>query len=503
MKELINNRRLRIFAITTVLLCVMFALATISVNAATLSATAKINCKDGAVLRKSASTSSTSIKVIKDNAKITIKKEVFTSKNKAGKTYRWYYVTYGSKTGYVRSDLVDTIKYTTTIKGKALDNLNYRSGAGTGTGMKVIGTLNKGTIVNKVLKVKAYGSDETWYKIKKGSKYYYVCGTYVGAVSNDTTTSDDTKTGTTEPTTVALTLSGANYPVKLIKAQAFTISGTLSCNTTIEKVRIGVKNSSNDWVDTVKVVKEVNAKTFSVSSVDAAVVFGKLAKGSYTYCIDAYVNGKWYNKLSESFTVVTVSANYPKKIAEKAIELAWPVGTDSSVYLYKTKKTTTTDDGEKKTTTIKGSATEAFNTAFDTVFPTHSSWKGTYTKVGADCGVFVATVIRDCGYDAYFPYSLTGTDTMFTYLENDTKNWMRVSYSGDDSQLQNGDIIIYKKDSGGQHVLIYTRINGVGYMCEAANTGTATTCKYGYCKKATSKIYTLSDKTLYVYRAIR
>ena len=179
-----SNLTNNIKRILTMLLCLCIAMTvgvattiepTYAASAPT--ATCKVNSSGGVNLRKSASTTSKSLKVIPDNKKLTINKEVFKSTTSNVASKRWYYVTYSGKKGYVRADCVDTIKYS----GKdatATDALNYRTGAG--TGMKTVDSLPGGSNFKVVLAVKsADKSYPNWYKIKLDSKYYYVCADYV------------------------------------------------------------------------------------------------------------------------------------------------------------------------------------------------------------------------------------------------------------------------------------------------------------------------------------
>lgn len=143
-------------------------------------ASGRINSYDGAILRKSSSTSSECLCVLSDNTKVKIYKEVFKSKTSTAKTKKWYYVSADGQKGYVRADLVDNIKYGH-IYGKTTAHINYRKGAG--TEMELKGSLDKDAKVKIVLKAKpvssAQGSSSTWYKIKIGKKYYYVCSSNI------------------------------------------------------------------------------------------------------------------------------------------------------------------------------------------------------------------------------------------------------------------------------------------------------------------------------------
>lgn len=166
------------------------------------SATGRIDAASGACLRKSATTSSECLTVLSDNAKVIIKKEIFKKSTSTAKKNRWYYVKRGSLKGYVRADLVDSIKYTA-VAAKTTAKVNYRKGAG--TKMKKCGTLKKGKAITVYLEAKpvksACGSSTLWYKIKVNSKYYYVCSSSVDIVgsifvNNTTTEEEETPTDT-------------------------------------------------------------------------------------------------------------------------------------------------------------------------------------------------------------------------------------------------------------------------------------------------------------------
>ena len=143
-------------------------------------ATGRVDSSNGAVLRKSSSTSSSRLAVLSDNTKLTIHSEVFKSKTSTAKKYKWYYVTANGKKGYIRSDLVDSIEYGS-VKAEITKKVNYRKGAG--TRMKYAGVYKKGKSITVVLKAtpvySTRGTSSTWYKVKSGSNYYYVCSSKV------------------------------------------------------------------------------------------------------------------------------------------------------------------------------------------------------------------------------------------------------------------------------------------------------------------------------------
>lgn len=137
-----------------------------------------INSADGATVRSSYSTSSKALDVLNDNKKITILSETFTSANSTSKTTRWYKISYGSKTGYVRSDLVDNITYSK-VTVKTASGLNARKGPS--TKFAKIGHID--SCVDKYLYLKAnYNGSGTWYKVKVDGKYAYINGSYVVAL---------------------------------------------------------------------------------------------------------------------------------------------------------------------------------------------------------------------------------------------------------------------------------------------------------------------------------
>lgn len=198
-----ENRKALKLNISIVISLFVLILAVFSFGAFAASvpdASGQINSSDGAVLRKSSSTSSSKVCVLTNKTKLTIHKEVFKSKTSTSKKNKWFYVTANGRKGYVRADLVSNIKYGS-VSGKVTSKLNYRKGAG--TKMKKVGTYKKGAKVTVVLKANPVsstkGSSSTWYKVKSGSKYYYVSsgrvtltGTATAAAVTSPGTSSDT-----------------------------------------------------------------------------------------------------------------------------------------------------------------------------------------------------------------------------------------------------------------------------------------------------------------------
>ena len=163
------------------LFVLMLLIATASTYAASVpSARGHVNSSSGVILRKSSSTSSKKIATLQDNTEVTIYKEVFKKKTSTSKKYKWYYVSANGKKGYIRADLINDITYGS-ITGTVKSKVNYRKGAG--TKMNKVGSYKKGNTVtvclvaNPVSSTK--GSSKKWYKVKSGSKYYYVCSKHI------------------------------------------------------------------------------------------------------------------------------------------------------------------------------------------------------------------------------------------------------------------------------------------------------------------------------------
>ena len=160
----IYSRRNRILiAIIAVLIsfAAVFMMNAVKVNAETGNATATIRADGGAYMRKSFSTSSAKVTLLKNGTKVTIIRETFASRYSYDTNKRWFYVKANGYSGYVRADLLKDFSYsgdTATVKS----SLNYRGGAG--TGMKIKGVLKAGDKVDVKLLATPYGTNDTWYK---------------------------------------------------------------------------------------------------------------------------------------------------------------------------------------------------------------------------------------------------------------------------------------------------------------------------------------------------
>ena len=201
-----------IIAVFFAVMMIAFASASFAVSMPDVSG--QINSSDGAILRKSSSTGSAKVSVMDDNTTITIHKEVFKSKTSTAKKNKWYYVTANGKKGYVRADLVDNIQYGS-VKGTVSAKVKYYAGAG--TKMKKKGTVKKGKSVTVVLKAapvkSTKGSSSTWYKVRSGSKYYYVASDKVKLTENAVQIQDPAPAPAADPSVPAVTNEPANDTV--------------------------------------------------------------------------------------------------------------------------------------------------------------------------------------------------------------------------------------------------------------------------------------------------
>ena len=195
-------------------------------------ATAKVNVKKGIYIRKKASNKSGKVKKLKNNAKVTIIKEVFLKKSSAKAKYKWYYVKYGKKKGYLPSTKLKDVKYST-VKGVTISDLNYRVGPNTKMTRK--GTFRNKSVINVVLKANVKGVSTMWYKVQIGSKYYYVSSDWARLGLVNVVKTAGTPASMLKPSNPAAVRDGdpifnvknATYPTSLLEKVTFTIVGTV------------------------------------------------------------------------------------------------------------------------------------------------------------------------------------------------------------------------------------------------------------------------------------
>ena len=511
--EYIRQGRMIRFAVILLMTLALFCICRDDSYATSSVPTAKgqVNAKSGIYLKAKASNTAKKVVKVKNDASLTIIKEVYLKNNKTSTKYKWYYVKSSSgKKGYIPASKVDNVKYTV-VDGVTTDALNYR--VGPDTKMKRVGTLKDNSDLDVVLEANVKGKKTMWYKIKKGKKYYYVCSEWAEleekpakttssttktTTTKTTTTTASTKTTTTTAattttktnttttttaaaaatkptTTVAATaaptfeVKDVTYPETLLEKMPFVLRGTITCSQTITSAKFGVQNSAGKWVITEEVT--VGSNEFKIATVDKNIKFGKLEPGQYTYVGIVRVNGKDYQKVKKAFTVKKGTSS--QKLAATAIQLAWPYGTEKSVY--------------------GSQPTDAYAAALDQVYKNHNSW-GKGPNTGASCDVFIGTVCRFSGVDAEVPRTLK---EIWKYFEGNPDTWVRVPYTGDESQLQSGDIFIFDPNTTNRHICMYLKIDGKAYCAEASYPRAL----YGFINRSTTKFFS-TGRAIYVYRPL-
>ena len=219
-----KNKKLNILVTAFLSAFVIMMFSSGAFAASVPKASGQIDSYDGAILRESASTSSECLLVLADNTKLKIHKEVFKSKTSTAAKKKWYYVTANGTNGYVRADLVDHIKYGS-AEGKTTARVNYRKGAG--TEMELSGTYKKGAKVSIVMKAKPVystrGTSSTWYKVKEGASYYYICSSKVKLLDSTSGTKTVQSTSTDKKETPDTKMTDKEFE-KYMAAQGFPAS---------------------------------------------------------------------------------------------------------------------------------------------------------------------------------------------------------------------------------------------------------------------------------------
>ena len=220
MESLRGNRLKRFLAAALIALVCAAAFPVLSggtADAASLNVRGKL--KAGVNLRKSWSTSSKSLRKLKKNSSLTVMYEVFTSGSKTSAASRWYAVSKGGKSGFVKVSRVRLNSWAN-VPACTTDSVNYRKGPG--TGFKRLGTVPCGTGVTVLLPAMQPGG-AIWYKVRVNGKTGYMHGDYV----NITGSTDSIETGiaaTFKNEFVQLLNSIRSTPAKALSKKA-TVGG--------------------------------------------------------------------------------------------------------------------------------------------------------------------------------------------------------------------------------------------------------------------------------------
>ena len=104
------------------------------------------------------------------------------------------------------------------------------------------------------------------------------------------------------PPKSGFTLKNCDYPVRIKKGNYFTVTGTLISKLKMSKVQVMTLNDKGKVV--YRFVAAPNAKMFDIHKADSAMIFHKLAKGSYRYKIMAWDQNGSHVVLDKAFKVV-------------------------------------------------------------------------------------------------------------------------------------------------------------------------------------------------------
>lgn len=273
-----------------------------------------VNASDGLNVRKSAKTSADIVTTLENDTKLTIKAVVFKSKTSTKASKKWYKISVDGKTGYVRADYVDGLKYNT-VEAKVTSAVNYRKGAG--TEMTNVGSLKKGSKVKVYLKAtpvsSTAGSSKTWYMIKVNGKKYYACSKYFKLIESTSATDEANKAETEAnkkaeeeaAAKITVTVSNLTYPnenTPITEGRAFSLAGKITASDKISNLDIGITDEDGNWV--IRVPKQPNSTTFDISTVDNDIKFGMLNAGTYYYVAKVKVNDITKEAFSHKFAVV-------------------------------------------------------------------------------------------------------------------------------------------------------------------------------------------------------
>lgn len=273
-----KNNRVRMISVTLFGIILAMMMCGTDVFAAS-KPVASGTAKTASVIRASASVSSAQVKTLSKGKKFSIKAEYFTAKKSMKAKYKWYYIS--SYKGYIRSDLV---KYadSVTVSGKTTAAVNIRTGAGWSYAKKTV--YKKGKSVKVVLT--AYDRNgEKWYKIKVGSKYYYVIARYVklsstsstASSSKSTSSSSSSKSSSSSSSTSTTSFKG--FPSSYTKKLA-------ALKKAHPKWEFVAVNTGLDWSDA---VSRMTAKTgTNLVYTTFPYSYRSVEKGCYNYLTNRY-----------------------------------------------------------------------------------------------------------------------------------------------------------------------------------------------------------------------
>ena len=312
--------------------------------------------------------------------------------------------------------------------------------------------------------------------VSVGKKHVYKVNAYRSSGGKIVPSETSQEVSVARPSQSLRLVAENDIPEVLHEGDSFELNGRIKSNTTIEEVTVGiVDRGSNTWVKGAKYKNSnLNKMTFDLAEADEDIDQEDLTQGEYMYKIVVTLkNGTAKTLHDQSFDVIQPPGG--QMIVDQAVRCAWPYGTPRSKFRYGS-----------------GIRTDAYTEALSVAYGSRSGWSA-QCRAGASCDVFVGTVIRSSGYDKGFP---RGLDEVEAYCRNHTDKWLNMG-AATESQLQPGDVIFQRFNSGGGHITIYLGNNRVANAHYVSKT-------YGVIEKYSSKVKSPgSCRKSIVYRPIQ
>ncbi len=247
----------------------------------------------------------------------------------------------------------------------------------------------------------------------------------------------------------------SNYSnVKSIKTKGATLkTPTLSKATALSDTSIKLTYKTKGKISGVEIYNVTTGKKYNTTR-KKDYTQKKLGKNkTYKYKIRTYLKKNGIVSYSNYSSVKSASTKLKASeiIARTAEELAWPLGTSRSIYHHNYSSSKKFSSWNQLG---KARPTKEFQKALDKEKPNHFKGRGGYA-LGADCGVFVNTVLRYSGHDKKMEYG-----KLDSYFDSSSR-WKKAS------SAKRGDVCITRY-SGGMHTKIYL---GNGRSAEAAHHG--------------------------------
>ena len=211
-----------------------------------------------------------------------------------------------------------------------------------------------------------------------------------------------------------------------------------------------------DYTSNNNIFKSIQSKNNNVRIVDWAgavqgfgsdimqdAVHPKVGDGTDLFARTIY-NGLYNNTSNECQTLKSGATTNGGRIADTAIELAWPErGHDLN------------------------NPTEAYRNAING-FSRLANYGDSYVQIGASCDAFVATVLTLSGADPNAVNACCGATNLRAYFLSHPEVYEEITYDGTTNNLEPGDILSSTKADGGRynHVAIYI---GNGKLADASH----------------------------------